>query len=195
MAATGFLLSFDVYGRGTDMVQALRQELRPPQGSPAGAAANLWTLTLFPATQTKESKTYKQDVTKAIGGTDPRRRLLTGLCGALMKRRATSPLLLGMLEHEYVSLPHRARLLAGLAPSHPHRMRHGGASADGLLPSISDATSQERGGWTSPKSVAIYRQPARYLRQLQLLTAQQKMSALTASAAIRTMVVTFLRAR
>ena len=41
MAATGFLLSFDVYGRGTDVVQALRQELRPPQGTPAGAAADL----------------------------------------------------------------------------------------------------------------------------------------------------------
>ena len=63
----------------------------------------------------------------------------------------------------------------------PHQLRHGGASADGLR-QVSDQELMSRGTWASAKSLTRYRQPARYLRRLALLTPQQIASASAAPA-------------
>ena len=75
---------------------------------------------------------------------------------------------------------HLTRQPAQLPVSNPHRRRHGGASADGLLTSgeqRSDLEIASRGRWASMKSIRRYRQPARYLRQLQLLSKAQLLQA------------------
>ena len=63
----------------------------------------------------------------------------------------------------------QSRAAAGLERSHLHRLRHGGASADALLQSLTDLDIATRGRWASLKSVARYRRPARYLRALESL--------------------------
>ena len=72
-----------------------------------------------------------------------------------------------------------ARRAAKLSSSHPHRLRHGGASADSLE-GISDFTLMDRGHWMSVASIKRYRQPAPYLRQLELLSPQQRSEAVRA---------------
>ena len=195
LASVGFLLSFDCYGRGTDIIKALKEELRPPMGAPAGLAAKSWTLTLYPSTHLRESKSRRQDLTKIIAGTNPKREWLTGLCSALKKTPTSSSLLLGLREARYVYLFHHGRKLGNLPASHPHRLRHGGASADALLPGISDLTLQDRGSWATAKSVQIYRQPARYLRQLALLSHSQIALAAVAPTEISRRILEALRRR
>jgi len=193
-ACAGFLLSFDIYGRGTDIVKAMTNELRAPLGTAAGSCSTTWTLTLFPCTGDDEAKNRRQDVTKTVGATDPRRAWLGSVCKALKAIRPQTQLLLNLSETRYVFLFHKARKLAGLPPSHPHRLRHGGASADGLLTSVSDATIQQRGAWSSPKSVMLYRQPARYLRELNRLSQSQRDLAATSCPEVLRLIVRFLRA-
>jgi len=194
-AACGFLLSFDTYARGFDLVGAETTELRAPLGAAARSAANAWTLTLFPATGRTESKTHRQDLTKIVGGTDPRRAWLSRLCPALKASRMGQHLLLGIDESRYQYLFHRARRLAKVPDSHPHRLRHGGASADGLLDEVTDLQIQERGNWASIKSVALYRQPARYLRQLERLTAAQRALAAVSPPLVEQLILAQLRRR
>ena len=193
LAAAGFLLSFDLYCRGTDIVTARRSELRPPEGPAAGLAAGAWSLTLFPVGQSAESKTGRQDQTKIVGATDPRRRWLNGICRALKRHPPPSQLLLGLTEAKYVDFFHRARRLAQLPASHPRRLRHGGASADALVPGITDAAIQERGPWASVKSVLLYRLPARYLRQLALLSSSQKLLAARCHHELTEKIVAYLK--
>ena len=92
---------------------------------------------------------------------------------------------------EYVRLFHLSRKLASLAPSHPHRLRHGGASADAVL-NVQDLTIQQRGRWASIKSVARYRRPALYLRQLALLSPNQMMLAAAAESKLKCQLPTLL---
>ena len=68
----GLLLSFDVYGRTSDIYLARKEELRPPIRGQIGAAA-VWTLTLFPITLGKPSKTGTLDDTVITGGSHPSR--------------------------------------------------------------------------------------------------------------------------
>jgi hypothetical protein len=49
-ACVGFLLSFDLYGRGRDIIYAQKKELRKPLGRAAGSSAHHWALTFFPST-------------------------------------------------------------------------------------------------------------------------------------------------
>ena len=74
-ATVAFLLGFDIYGRGQDLVKAQRHELRPPMQHLRGAA-KCWTLLLFPSTELEESKRGGQDETAAIGASHPSRRWL-----------------------------------------------------------------------------------------------------------------------
>jgi len=194
-ACCGFLLSFDTYARGFDLVEALTSELRPPLGAAARSAATAWTLTLYPATGRAVSKTHRQDLTKIIGDTDPRRAWLVRLCPVLKAAHLHPKLLLGLSEARYLHFFRKARSLGNLPQSHPHRLRHGGASADGLLSSVSDFQLQERGNWATPKSVAIYRQPARYLRQLEKLTHAQRDLASVSAPLVEQLVIEALRIR
>ena len=140
-----------------------------------GSAAR-WTLTLYPSNQARESKTRTQDLTVAIGSTAKRRAWLATLCQPLANRHHPSKTLLGLDVKRYNELLHLARKLAGLDPSSPHRLRHGGASADALLENdekITDLEIASRGRWQSLASIRRYRQPATYLRALQGLTPAQ----------------------
>jgi len=195
LACTGFLLSFDLYARALDLVVAKRTELRPPQGAAARGAADCWTITIWPSTEEATSKTHKQDHTRVVGATDPLRKWLTALCRPLLAATRGQDMLLKISEATYVKLFKRGRTLARLAPSSLHRLRHGGASVDGLSPTVSDLDLQDRGNWSSPKSVRIYRQPARYLRELEKLSPAQKASALAIVPALQQLLVLHLGRR
>jgi len=195
-ACCGWLLSFDTYARATELLEAARKELRPPLGSAARKAGGFWTLTLFPSTHVEEAKNKLQDVTKMVGATDERRRWLTHLLRPLLRSGLGQDRLLGPLNPgRYLKLFHRSRVLASLQPSHPHRLRHGGASLDGLDQNIGDQTLQDRGGWKSVKSIAIYRQPARYLRELEKLSSRQRLDAACLPTRLQTVLVGALRSR
>ena len=75
---------------------------------------------------------------------------------------------------------HLTRQPAQLPVSNPHRRRHGGASADGLLTSgeqLADLGTAARDRWGSMKSPRRYIQPARQLRQLLLLSTEKLLQA------------------
>ena len=178
-AAVAILFAFDLYGRAFDIIKALKSELRAPIRGQAGAAS-AWTVTLYPTTQQATSKTRTQDETIILGASNRRRAWLTRLCPALKRRRPQEPLLIGLTASRYMQLYALGRSAAGLPPSNLHRLRHGGASADALLTKgeqLSDLDICSRGRWASLQSVRRYRQPARYLRQLEILSARQRLLA------------------
>ena len=167
--ASAMLLGFDAYARGGDMTWTTKVELRPPILHVEAAA--FWTLTMWPSTSHETSKTNTQDATKAIGVAKPR-AWLSQLCPILLRLAPQDPRLIPLTQDRYVTLFHRAFALASLPPCTPHRLRHGGASADGMLGS-SDAEILIRGDWRCLASIQRYRRPARYLRQLSSLTKHQ----------------------
>ena len=174
--AIGMLLSFDLLARGGDLPLADIQELREPKPGQRGAAA-AWTLTLFPVTAVRKSKTLRQDLTHPIGGSHPDRTWLSKLCPLLrLKRRSHDRGLLSMTLSDYNQMVALSSKLTGLAKMTPHQLRHGGASADALNGN-SDMAIQERGNWASEKSVLRYRSAGRYLRSLNRLSNQQTLSA------------------
>ena len=113
-----------------------------------------------------------------MGGTPLRRRLLDPICRALHSAKRSSQRLLEVEPAEYVKLFHCSRAEAKLPAAHLHQIRHGGASAD-ALEDAGDLSIASRGRWASLTSVRRYRKPAVYLRQLHLLTAQQRNQAAT----------------
>ena len=170
-AACAFLFAFDLYWRGGDAALALRSELRPPAPRQKGAAA-AWTITLFPESLEASSKTGRRDVTGVIGGSHPDRAWVADLCLPLLKS-SDSPMLFPLHPSKLLQIYHDGRRAAGLAQSHPHRLRHGGASMDAMLPGITDLQLAERGDWAALTSVARYRRPAAYIRELQRLSRAQ----------------------
>ncbi len=86
---------------------------------------------------------------------------------------------LGLKPRRFLELFHLARATALVEPAHPHQLRHGGASADAMHGNT-DAALMERGSWSSTRSVARYRKPARYIRLLSLLSASQRAQVKTA---------------
>ena len=189
-AVVGYLLSFDLYARAMSLVQARRSELRPPQPVLGSSAA--WSLTLWPLTGAQSSKTRTFDDFAFVGATNPARLWLASLCQCLWSSSSADGLLLGLTPAEYRRLFHAGRRLARLPPSTPHRLRHGGASADGAL-GVSDCTIADRGHWAAIASVRRYRTPARYLRQLELLSRRQRVDASAAPATIQHLVAHYLR--
>ena len=118
------------------------------------------------------NKVGDNDLTMEVGGTHPRRAWLSPLMALLAQPDSVDPRLLKLDSEIYTRLFHSSRTLAALPASHPHRLRHGGASMDGLN-KLGDLEMQRRGQWRSPKSLARYRKPGRYLRQLDLLSSAQ----------------------
>ena len=165
--ASAMLIGFDVYARGGDMMNLRRCELLPP--SPVTTS---WSLTMWPSTETEVSKVGSQDDTKYLGATNADRAWLAQLCRPLLSMSRRSPYLFPITQRRYLRLFHLAHSLANVPASHPHRLRHGGASADALA-QCSDLCLMERGPWRSVQSIMRYRRPARYLRQLALLTPRQ----------------------
>ena len=178
-ASIGMIIAFDVYGRANDVTTALRNELRPPAPRGHGGLRH-WTLTFFPETQSLTSKTHTQDDTVTIGSSNPQRKWISQLCPLLLRVPTSDGGLLGITRKQYQSMFYLARRRAGLSLAGPHRLRHGGASADGLLEGmdrITDLDLATRGRWKSLDSVRRYRRPAKYLRQLALLTPAQMRTA------------------
>ena len=69
----------------------------------------------------------------------------------------------------YLSRWHLSRQLGRQERAHPHRLRHGAASADAMN-HATDLTLMERGPRATIRGVARYTTPARYLHQLSLLS-------------------------
>ena len=140
----------------------------------------MWSLTLFPSTQAQKSKTQLQDNTLVIGGTNERRAWLSGVAAALKRNAAGRTSLFGLSQPKMGALHRRAFTLAGLPKSTPHRLRHGGASADAMA-GVSPTIIQARGFWRAANSVERYRKPGQYLRQLALLSPAQLRAATVAA--------------
>ena len=162
-------LGFDSYARGGDMVWTKKEELRPPVLGVMGAQH--WTLTMWPSTAAETSKTNTQDATKRIAIAETR-VWVAELCPLLLRSSPNDPRLIPPTQERYVTLFHPTFSLAGLPPCTPHPLRHGGASADGML-NNSDVEILPRGDWRCMSSIQGYRWPAGYLRQLSALTPYQ----------------------
>ena len=175
-AAIGFLIAFDTYARGGEILLALFKELRRPIPLQQGSARH-WTLNMFPMTAGAVSKTRRSDLLKAVGGSNARRSWLSQLCPLLSRSRKEGDLtLLQLVGPMYVRLFHASGVLAACPRRVPHQLRHGGASAD-AIGGCSDLMITERGSWSSVKSVQRYRSEGRYMRALHQLTAVQLVEA------------------
>ena len=94
------------------------------------------------------------------------------IASALAENSKNRASLFGMSTGTLNALWIRAARLANLPESNLRRLRHGGASMD-VLPGVEPMEIQCRGFWKSPRSVARYRKPGAYLRELAKLPAQQ----------------------
>ena len=123
------LTAFDGYLRSGTAVLMLKKELRAPLSLSRGTSRR-WTLTMFPETEAARSTTGTQDHTIIVGGSHKEREWLTKVC-VHSKRLSTNGHLLDMTQARYHFLYTKAFEAAGLPPSHPHMLRHGGASTYG----------------------------------------------------------------
>ena len=171
-AAAGQLLAFDLYARGGDMVTVRSEDVRSPSSRQKGAAG-FWTITFFPQEAGVHSKTGEVDLAKAVAQPNRERAWIAGLCPLLLKLHPANGLLLGLTQRRWLELFHLSRASAQVGAAVPHRLRHGGASMDALA-GTSDGALMERGPWGSPKAVLRYRRPGRYIKQLALLTPEQR---------------------
>ena len=144
----------------------------------SGAAA-CWTLTFFPRRAGVCAKNGQFDIAKPIGCSHMDRAWLARLCQVVIRAPHRDASLLGLKPRRFLELFHLARAAAQVEPAHPHQLRHGGASADAMHGNT-DAALMERGSWSSTRSVARYRKPARYIRLLSLLSASQRAQVKTA---------------
>ena len=162
------------------MLAARKSELRKPIRKQRGAAA-CWSLTMFPVSHDLTSKTNLQDLTVAIGSTHYERAWLSAVAEALHRTATASPMLVPMTPHMYLQLFRLARELAKLKGySHPHQLRHGGASMDGMQTGperMTDIDLADRGSWSATKSIQRYRREAPYLRRLHSLSSSDLLTA------------------
>ena len=89
------------------------------------------------------------------------------------------PLLMGTASRFSREAFNNSRTLAGWPKSSPHRLRHGGASADAEH-GFSELVLMQRRSWESAKTLLIYRQTVRYLTPQAPLTPAQLQDAKTA---------------
>ena len=197
IAAASFLIAFDRYARGGDMLAARKSELRKPIRKQLGAAA-CWSLTMFPVSHDLTSKTNLQDLTVAIASTHSERAWLSEVAEALHRTATSSPMLVPMTPHMYLQLFKLARELAKLKGySHPHQLRHGGASMDAMQTGPDRMTDIDLGAtspghrlaraldqWSATQSIRRYRQEAPYLRRLHSLSSSDLTLASSAPAVI-----------
>ena len=143
---------------------------------------------MFPISHDLTLKTNLQDLTVAIGSTHRERAWLSDVAEAMHNAASVSPMLVPMTPHMYLQLFKLSRDLAKLAGyCHPHQLRHGGASMDGMQTGaerMTDIDLADRGSWGATKSVQRYRREAPYLRRLHSLTSLNLQLAVTAPAII-----------
>jgi len=133
-AATAWLLAFDLYWRGGVWATLRVVDLTAPTRHQQGTGSHR-SIAQFPSTRRATSKTRQHDLAGAIGATNDRRRWLqqlrpssrasrayVGMCGFPPFIRTRCRLCWRTLGAWPRSPPHTAL----------HRLRHGGASADGI---------------------------------------------------------------
>ena len=131
-----------------------------------------YTVNFFPRWVAVPAKNLQFDLLKAVGSTNSRRRWSAHVCTMILQVPSRSAFLSQMTTERYQQLWRAACRLAGLPQVNLPRLRHGGASADALA-AVSDAEMLGRGPWASVQSIRRYRRPARYIKQLGLLSAEQ----------------------
>ena len=89
-------------------------------------------------------------MTGTVGTSHPDRRWVAEICPLLAKASAFSPMLFPLHPRRLLQLFHGSRRAARLAPSHPHRLRHGGASMD-AVDQHTDLSIMARGNWKSAR--------------------------------------------
>ena len=116
-------------------------------------------------------------------GINDDRKIINQLASILRYRKDKDVLLLGAAAKDWTKIYHLSRRLALLAPSAPHHLRHGGASADAIA-KFTDLELMARGSWQSQKGILCYRHTGNYLRKLDLLNAGQLAQARSATSTI-----------
>ena len=174
-AACAVLLSFDCFARGSDLILAWASELMPPVSGMTGPLASCWSLTLYPSTAPRRSKTHVQDETVKVGQTANARMWLNKICRPLLRMERKSLRLIDLDPAMYLKLFAHAAV-AALGHVTPHQLRHGGASADGAQ-MVSEAILMGRGKWADRRSVIRYMKPAVYVRRLARLSQPQRVLA------------------
>jgi hypothetical protein len=118
------------------------------------------------------SKTGTQDNTFVIGDTSKRRAWLQQVAAALHQNVKERVYLYNLAPGQLNRIYNRGATLAKVDEVNLHRLRHGGASADGIE-QVPEPTIQSTGFWASVKSVQRYKKPGAYLRELSKLPAAQ----------------------
>ena len=168
-----------------------RQDLRRPTPRQRGAA-RFWSAIFFPRRLSIAAKNQEMDVCKTVGSTHPDRRWLEDLCPLALRLPHNGPTLLWLTSARWVSIMHSARAVAGVGDGHPHQLRHGGASQDGMA-GVADTIMLERGPWGLVKSLLRYKKPARYNQALAELSPAQIQAASVAPKEILANIRSFVR--
>ena len=181
---TGFLVQFDTFARTMELLSIdLAQGVSVPIPMQEGVAAKT-VITFFPSSQAAKSKTKQQDDSVIVGATSARREWIGDLVRERKRCQRAESRLVPLTERRCLELFHASRRFARLQASRPHRLRHGGASADGAN-NVPEPTIRARGRWSRRESCVRYTKPARYLRQLALLSRVQLNDAMAAEAYLR----------
>ena len=171
-AALMFLLSFDLYLRGTEALKIFSAEHRTPLRA-AVDYADAWSVTLSPSHMGELPKTGRANLTNTIGTMHPARAWLSRLGPILRRLGRGGDRLFRLTPRRYLALFHASRAAAGLKKAEPHGCRHGGPSVDAMLKSNSDQATADRGDWGSERAIRVYRRPGPYLRLLHALSPEQ----------------------
>ena len=152
------------------------QEFRPPVQRQSGLT-NFWMITFLTREGGTRSKTGETDPVKAVGQPNRRRSWVAGLCPLLLHLPRAVDTLLGLSQRRWLELLHMSWATVEVGAAVPHRLRHGGATAD-TLEGASDTYLTERGPRNSIKAFLRYRLPGRCIKESALLTpAQRQLSA------------------
>ena len=171
LAGAAAMIQFDSYARPTALLNVCETDLFPPS---RGSTSSAWSLTFWPSTTIKTSKTGTQDDTVTIGQNLSHRDGLHLVAKALKNRTPKNRKLFPLHLTDYGRRLRVASCRLGLRNANivPHMLRHGGASMDALHKVPRDVI-QERGQWAVARSVQRYSKHGRYLRELHQLTGGQ----------------------
>ena len=181
--AAALMCMYDHYLRPGEHVALTYQHVVPP---PHGADPRYhqWALIICPSDEPRTTKTNTQDDTITTGSANADRSWIANVVADLRSSAGeqdaslhnfTLPQLERAFRRAVITLELEKLKLT------PHCGRHGGPSTDILVGSMDLRSVQRRGRWQALSSVKRYEKHGKLLKQLNLMTEQQRVAGLNAA--------------
>ena len=171
LAASAFVLAFDMYLRPGETLRITRGHVQPPARC---KGYQKWAVVFFPRDEGVTSKNRAFDYTVIAGTPEADRGWVAQLLAALFCRTSVAEDLLfeGLTAPRYRQLIRDAAVATNTHKCNvsPHSARHGGPSEDHFKNARSLPCIQERGRWSAAESVDRYRKAGALLRMIAKLS-------------------------